>query len=132
MDVIFDYELFTATTFSTFLKSLRVKPNCRYLDYITAVREKYSKSSTLLNYSFQSSSHWNVRVSYQPPTILVSFHHSTLSIAALQPLNYWPSRFVRIKVVIWLPIRRTSVNSPSIWSIPPIYPLSLHLQGTWL
>ena len=38
--VIFDYTFFTATTFSTFLKSLRLKPNCRYLDYIPlAVRE---------------------------------------------------------------------------------------------
>ena len=37
--VIFDYKLFTAMTISTFLKSLRVKPNCRYLDYI--VRETY-------------------------------------------------------------------------------------------
>ena len=35
--VIFDYTLFTATTFSTFLKSLRLKPNCRYLDYIPLV-----------------------------------------------------------------------------------------------
>ena len=36
--VIFDYKLFTATTFSTYLKSLRVKPNCKYLDYILAIR----------------------------------------------------------------------------------------------
>ena len=34
--VIFDYMLFTATTFSTYLKSLRVKPICRYLEYILA------------------------------------------------------------------------------------------------
>ena len=53
--VIFDYKLSTATnksptasnktltptatTFSIFLKSLRVKPNCRYLDCTMAVRE---------------------------------------------------------------------------------------------
>ena len=35
--IIFDYKLFTAMTFSTFLKSLSVKPNCKYLDY--TVRE---------------------------------------------------------------------------------------------
>ena len=34
---IFDYRLFTATTFSTYLESLRVKPNCRYLDYTTDI-----------------------------------------------------------------------------------------------
>ena len=34
--IIFDYMLFTATTFSTYLKSLRVKPICKYLDYISA------------------------------------------------------------------------------------------------
>ena len=34
VEVIFDYTLFTATTFSIFLKSLRVNPSCRYLDYI--------------------------------------------------------------------------------------------------
>ena len=32
--VIFDYKLFTATTFSTFLKSLRVNPIWRYLDFM--------------------------------------------------------------------------------------------------
>jgi hypothetical protein len=34
VEVIFDCTLFTATTFSTFHKSLRVKPSCRYLEYI--------------------------------------------------------------------------------------------------
>jgi hypothetical protein len=34
VNVIFDYKLFSATKFSTYLKSLRVKPNCRFLDYI--------------------------------------------------------------------------------------------------
>ena len=35
VEVIFNYTPFTATTFSIFLKSLRVKPHCRYLDYIS-------------------------------------------------------------------------------------------------
>ena len=40
VEVIFNYTPFTSTTFSIFLKSLRVKPNCRYLDYISlAVRD---------------------------------------------------------------------------------------------
>ena len=39
--VIFDYKHFTATMFSTYLKSSRVKPNCRYLDYILAIRETF-------------------------------------------------------------------------------------------
>ena len=34
--IIFDYMLFTATTFLTYLKSLRVKPIYRYLEYILA------------------------------------------------------------------------------------------------
>lgn len=60
--VIFNYILFTATTtFSTFHKSLRVKRNYRYLDYIPMrVRksfEKLSKSCRMINYPFQSSLH---------------------------------------------------------------------------
>ena len=42
--VIFDCTLFSAAMLSTFRKSLRVKPNCRYLDYILvalAVREAW-------------------------------------------------------------------------------------------
>ena len=35
VEVIFNYTPFTPTTFSIFLKSLRVKPHCRYLDYIS-------------------------------------------------------------------------------------------------
>lgn len=37
--IIFDYELSTASTFSTFLKSLRAKQNCRYLECILATGE---------------------------------------------------------------------------------------------
>ena len=118
--IIFDYTLYTATTFSTFLKSLRIKPNCKYLDYISLpVRTrdaslKLSKSYTKLNYSSQSSLHWNARVLPHIPTILVSFRCSTLSIVALQSIKYWPSRSVKIKVIIWLPAWTTSVVSPSI------------------
>ena len=117
VEVIFNYKLFTVTTFSTLLKSLRVRPSCRYLDCIMAMREaflKLSKNSKMLNYSFQSSLHWSARVLLQVLTILVSFRRSTLRIAVLQSINYWSSRFVKIKVVIWLPIRTTSWNSPSI------------------
>ena len=35
VEVIFNYTPFTSSTFSIFLKSLRVKPHCRYLDYIS-------------------------------------------------------------------------------------------------
>ena len=35
VEVIFNYTPFTSTTFPTFFKSLRVKPNCKYLDYIS-------------------------------------------------------------------------------------------------
>ena len=35
VEVIFNYTPYTPATFAIFLKSLRVKPHCRYLDYIS-------------------------------------------------------------------------------------------------
>ena len=37
--VTFDYKLSTITAFLTYLRSLRVKQTCRYLDYIFSTRE---------------------------------------------------------------------------------------------
>ena len=127
--------LFTVPTFSTYLKSLRVKPICRYLDCTLAdsvAPWKLSKSCMMLNFTFQSSSLSTACLFPQSPTVSRSFRIFTLSIAVLPSLKHWPSRFVKVVVTVWLSKRTTSFTSPSIWSTLPICPTSMRLQRRWL
>ena len=75
---------------------------------------KHSRSFTMLNYSFQSSLHLKAKFQLRSSTVLVSFQHSTLRIAALPFLYFWPSLSVKTKIIICLPKGTTSTNSPSI------------------
>ena len=121
--IIFDYKLYAAMKLSTFLKSSEVKLNCRYLEYtsITTMKSgswKLSNSFKILNYTSQLSSHWNAMATTQTLTVteLVSSRRSTLSIATLQFIKFWPNLSMKIKILIrygW-PMRSGSLRSPSI------------------